>query len=172
MTQRKVNARRMLPRARYIQLIHIGKSRLNLDDETYRSILMGCTQKNSCKGMSEQELERVLMRLKDMGFKPISKNRSNAKYSPKSSDKKAFEKTQLDKLRQVWIEMNKAGFLRDGSEQGLLTWSKGQAKRFNKNEEVEKLEWLNPRMLHHLIEQLKQWQKRSELAKKRALRNG
>ena len=154
----------LLPRARYIQLIHIGKSTLKMDDETYRSVLRILTKKESCSDMTQLELDKVLQHLKTLGFIPIaSKKRSGKKLSPSSRDKDT--KSQLDKLRQLWIVMAHDGYLKDGSEQALLNWSKGQAKRFNKNVSVERLEWLKPDMLHRLIEQLKQWYKRCEVSK-------
>lgn len=149
-----------LSKTRYIQLIHIGKNQLLMSDFVYRALLSSLTGKDSCKDMNISELEKVFLNMKSLGFTPISNRNANKKLSPKTRDKS--QKTQLDKLRQLWIAMAREGHLRDGSEQALLSWSKGQAKRFNKNISVERLEWLTPGMLHRLIEQLKQWHKRCE----------
>ena len=159
-----INPSPSLSRKRYIQLIHIGKSQLKLNDENYRAVLMGSASKESCKDMSALELDKVLQRMKSMGFKPTNKRVSSSKFSPKSRDKR--QKSMLDKLRQVWIEMSYAGYLKDGSEKALLNWSKNQVKRFNKSIAIESLEWLRPWMLFSLIEQLKKWQKRCEVESK------
>lgn len=150
----------LLSKARYIQLIHIGKSSLKMGDDEYRSVLAGCTGKDSCKGMSQLELDSVLQYMKSLGFKPTAKKRPGKKLSPKTHDKD--NKTQLDKLRQLWIVMGKAGHLKDSSDQALLNWSKAQVKRLNKGVAVESLEWLTSEMLNRLIEQLKQWHERCE----------
>ena len=153
-----------LSKSRYIQLIHIGKSQLGWDEELYRQILNDLTNKASCKDMNARELKTVLDHMKDRGFKVVTKKRGKSRKSPVTSDKAPEDKTQLDKLRQLWVEMSHAGLLRDGSEQALLKWAKGQAKRLNKGVAVERLEWLQPGMLQSLIEQLKQWRKRLEVA--------
>ncbi|ASD67687.1 gp16 family protein [Pseudoalteromonas piscicida] len=152
-----------LSKSRYIQLIHIAKGQLAWDDELYRQVLTGLTKKKSCKDMNAGELKKVLDHMKDKGFKVEVKKSGKGRNSPITRDKEPKDKTPLDKLRQVWIEMAHAGLLRDGSEQALLSWAKGQAKRFNKGVAVERLEWLQPSMLHSLIEQLKQWRKRLEV---------
>ena len=142
-------------KSRLIQLIHIAKKQLCLDDETYRKILCDLTGIASCKSMNIDQLDTVLQHMKSKGFKPIGKNKN---LSPKTRDKK--KKTPLDKLRQQWIEMSRFGFIRDSSEQALLAWSKQQAKRMNKNIPIDRLEWLKPEMTYVLIEQLKMWFKR------------
>ncbi|KZN57635.1 hypothetical protein N473_07095 [Pseudoalteromonas luteoviolacea CPMOR-1] len=142
-------------KSRYIQLIHIGKGQLNWDDELYRSNLIALTKKNSCLDMSVVELNKVLEFMKSKGFKPVS---VKGKHSPKTRDKVVH--SPIDKLRQLWIAMKSRGYLRDGSDDALLVWSKDQAKRLNHNVPIDRLEWLKPTMLHHLIEQLKAWYKR------------
>ncbi|MCG7545577.1 regulatory protein GemA [Pseudoalteromonas sp. MM17-2] len=149
-----------LSKSRYIQLIHIAKNQLQLDDELYRQVLQDLTKKQSCKDMSVSELDEVLEHFKSKGFKPVSKKGAKG-LSPMSRHKKPGEKTQLDKLRQTWIEMHRAGYIRDGSEVALLNWSKAQAKRWNKGIAVERLEWLTPEALGYLIEQLKRWHVRA-----------
>ncbi|MDK1288527.1 gp16 family protein [Pseudoalteromonas umbrosa] len=144
-------------KSRYIQLIHVGKGQLGWDDELYRSNLVALTKKNSCLDMSVIELNKVLEFMKSKGFKPVS-NKAKGKYSPKTRDKSSH--TPLDKLRQLWIAMKSRGYVRDGSDNALLNWTKSQAKRLNHNVAIERLEWLKPGMTHALIEQLKLWYKR------------
>ncbi|TQF69583.1 gp16 family protein [Pseudoalteromonas luteoviolacea] len=142
-------------KSRYIQLIHVGKNKLGWDDELYRSNLVALTKKNSCSDMSANELSTVLEFMKSKGFKPVS---VKGKHSPKTRGKVVH--SPIDKLRQLWIAMKSRGYLRDGSDDALLAWSKDQAKRLNHNVAIDRLEWLKPTMLHHLIEQLKAWYKR------------
>lgn len=144
------------PKSWYIQLIHIAKSQLRLDDDLYRANLQESVKKTSCADMSLSELEQVLEHFKKLGFKP----KSVKKLSPKSSDKKPSEKNMLDKLRQLWIVMHKQGFINDGSEQALENWAIKQSKKFNNDVAVERLEWTSNQMRYKLIEQLKQWHMR------------
>jgi phage gp16-like protein len=48
----------MKNRAQYIQLIHIAKSQLGLDDDVYRSMLSGLELPNSTTKMSVPELQK------------------------------------------------------------------------------------------------------------------
>lgn len=142
----------------YMQVINIGRNELNLDDDQYRCILVDLTSKNSLRKMTIPELFKVLEHFKKCGFKPkASNNASKKKNSPTSSNKPKSEKTMLDKLRQIWIEMSHQGFLNDGSEQALFTWASNQVKRMNKGKAVARLEWFTDEMLYFSIEQLKMW---------------
>lgn len=147
----------VMSKSRYIQLIHIAKGQLGWDDDLYRQVLNELTKKTSCKDMNVTELKKVLSHMESKGFKVVTKKRGKGKNSPITRDKAPEDKTQLDKLRQLWIAMKSRGYIKDGSEEALLTWSKTQAQRLNKNVPIERLEWLKPFMLHHLIEQLKAW---------------
>ncbi|MBQ4852862.1 gp16 family protein [Pseudoalteromonas sp. MMG012] len=144
-------------KSKLIQLIHVGKTSLGWDEDLYRQVLVELTKKESCKEMSVGELNKVLSHMKDKGFKVVTKKRGKGRNSPITRDIDPEDKTPLDKLRQVWIAMSHRGYLRDGSEAALLTWSKAQAKRMNKNVAIERLEWLRASMVHALIEQLKSW---------------
>lgn len=55
-------------RKKKIGKIHVGKTKLGLDDDTYRAMLMAQTGKNSCAQMTGWELDRVLSHLKTKGF--------------------------------------------------------------------------------------------------------
>lgn len=58
-----------LTRPKLIQLIHIAKSQLGLDDSTYRANLIQVTGKSSTKTMTLAELRTVFEDLKTKGFK-------------------------------------------------------------------------------------------------------
>lgn len=141
------------PKSWYIQLIHIAKNQLKMDDDLYRDNLQNCVKKTSCADMSLVELVKVLEHFKGLGFKP----KNNKKLSPKSSNKKPYEKTMLDKLRQIWIVMHKQGFINDGSEKALEKWAIGQSKPLNNGQPIAKLEWTSSQVRYRLIEQLKKW---------------
>ena len=144
------------PKPWYFSVINMAKNQLAIEDSTYRDILKAKTGKISLKDMTIPDLVKVLSYMKSIGFKL----KANKKLSPSSSNKPVGQVTMLDKLRQLWIEMAKQGFLKDGSEQALEKWACNQAKRLNKGVAITKLEWLKGNMLYALIEQLKKWHMR------------
>ena len=148
------------PKSWYITVINIAKKQLEMDEKNYRDTLETTTKKRSLKQMSIPELVKVLSHMEKIGFKLQKSSTSKAKQSPKSSHKSEDTKTDLDKLRQIWIEMNKQGFLKDGSDTALEKWARNLSPRYNKGVAIEKLEWLTPKVKYNLIEQLKQWHKR------------
>lgn len=91
MSQSKTK-RDALNQPKLIQLIHIGKSKLCLDDDTYRSLLVAMTGKDSTKAMTASELNKVLARLKQLGFVVAHK-----KKDPKPID----DKVSLDTEQQI-----------------------------------------------------------------------
>lgn len=58
-----------------IQLIHIAKSQLGMEEELYRDVLESTTGKTSTKQMTLQQLEAVIDRFKALGFTVESKNK-------------------------------------------------------------------------------------------------
>ena len=56
-------------RKRLLQLVHIGKSQLGMDDETYRSLLSQQFYQNSAKNISYSELVKLVKILQQKGAK-------------------------------------------------------------------------------------------------------
>ena len=56
-------------RKRLLQLVHIGKSQLGMDDETYRSLLSQQFYQNSAKNISYSELVKLVKILQQKGRK-------------------------------------------------------------------------------------------------------
>ncbi|OPX57054.1 Mu-like prophage protein gp16 [Oceanospirillum multiglobuliferum] len=153
------------PKHRLIAQIHIAKKQLGLDDETYRAALKSAVGKDSCKGLSLSELYAVIHHFETHGFKASrnfkASNKAGAtsrrgEYSPRSRNQ------MIDKLRAIWIEMHKAGHLKEGSERALISWVKHQTSRMNGGVGVDSLEWLqkDQQMAARVLESLKLWQKR------------
>lgn len=142
--------------------IHIAKKQLGLDDDLYRQMLVDVTGKRSCSDMAIGELYQVIHALEKAGFKRRgatdgkSSGRSSY-YSPKSQGQ------IIDVMRAIWIEMHKAGIVRDGSELALTHWAKRASSRRNGGIGVDSLEWLERdwRLASKVLEDLKQWRKRA-----------
>ncbi|EIC0888441.1 regulatory protein GemA [Salmonella enterica subsp. enterica serovar Mikawasima] len=133
-----------MERSKMIQLIHIAKSKLGIDTDTYRQMLLSITGKTSTSDMNPGQLNKVLTTMKAKGFKvkPASKahtTRPLASYP------------QAKKLRALWLEMYAQGIVRDSSEEALRRWVKRETG-------VDGLRWLEPEMASSAIEKLKNWQ--------------
>ncbi|MCY1705505.1 regulatory protein GemA [Pannonibacter sp. SL95] len=98
-----------------IAAIHVAKSQLGLDDDTYRSKLASITGKTSTRDMSEAERQKVLTVLRGQGFGPRPaqrKDRATGKYAPK--------------LQSLWIAAWNLGIVRDKRDAAMLAFVKRQ----------------------------------------------
>lgn len=143
-----------------IQLIHIAKHKLGIDEDTYRCILRNETGKNSCKEMTIAELMKVFDHFEKSGFKPTSKRR----HLPISARAKVKHNIAL-KIRAVWIEMHKAGIIRDGSEDALNSFVRNIINPILQQQGKPIL--LNVQSLDYklgtiVLERLKKWQQRTQ----------
>ena len=155
-----------MTKAKLIQLIHIAKSQLVLDDDTYRAALFGSAGKTSCSQMSLPELNQVLEHFKKAGFKTKAKRR----LSPKSSPKQHGE---INKIRAIWITMHKQGFVRDGSETALDAYVNRMLNRAKVGANVSyHTHFLTQQQAIQVLESLKKWHKRELLKEQQGDNNG
>lgn len=131
-------------KSKYITLIHIAKSQLNLDDDTYRHLLLTVTKKTSTKDMSVWELEKVLHNFKSKGFKVKSS---------KKVEKISATKPVHKKIRSLWLELADAGEVKNRSEKAINSYVKRIVG-------VEVMDWLNTDQAMKVIESLKSWKTR------------
>lgn len=147
-----------MTKAKLIQLIHIAKGQLGLDDDTYRAALFGSAGKRSCCQMSLPELNQVLEHFKKAGFKAKAKRR----LSPKSDPKQFGE---INKIRAIWITMHKQSFVRDGSETALDSYVNRMLNRAKVGENVSyHTHFLTLKQAIQVLEPLKKWHKREMIA--------
>ncbi|MCX8581417.1 regulatory protein GemA [Gilliamella sp. B3482] len=131
-------------KSKYIKLIHIAKSQLNLDDDTYRHLLLNVTKKTSTKDMTVWELEKILNNMKLKGFK--------VKSSKKTGKITATEPVHK-KIRSLWLELADAGEVKNRSERAINSY----VKRITG---VEVMDLLTQKQAVVVIESLKSWQAR------------
>ena len=87
-----------MTRSNAIQLIHIAKGQLALDDDTYRALLgTAVPGKTSCSDMTVNELQHVIKALEAKGFKSKPQRRSKRRMSAPSD-------VSL-KIRAIWKTM-------------------------------------------------------------------
>lgn len=135
--------------SKLLKLVQIGKRELQMSDETYRNLLQDITGQRSSRGLNDFKLSKVVDRMKQMGFVPISK--SNPKPKPRRT-----RASESEKIRAIWITMNKQGFLRNGSDQALDAYVKRMTSKIN-GIGVEQLSWLNSDQAYYALEALKRW---------------
>jgi phage gp16-like protein len=122
--------------------IHIAKSQLGIDDETYRAMLWTVCRVKSAADLDYAGRRRVLEHLKSRGWK--NKPARKAKSRILASD------DQSKMIRALWLELHDVGAVKDSSEAALASY----VKRITK---VEALQWLNTNQASVVIETLKKW---------------
>jgi len=116
--------------------VHIGKKRLNLDEETYRSKLELVTGKRSAGEMNDRELDAVLDAFRAEGF---TRPRARARVSANPAH--AF-------MRAMWISLYHLGAVSDRRDTALDAFVKRQTG-------VESAGWLGPEDSFKVVEALK-----------------
>jgi phage gp16-like protein len=140
--------------------IHIAKKQLGLDEELYRDMLENLTGKRSAGDMALAELYKVIKHLENVGFKRNRggqpKSRRKQYYSPRAQGQ------IIDVMRAVWIEMHRAGIVRDGSESALTAYAKRMSSQLNGGIGVDSLDWLerDTKLAVAVLEALKGWDTR------------
>lgn len=94
-----------------IAAIHVAKKQLALDDDTYRTLLVRVTGKDSCGAMSEGERQRVVEELRRQGFKPAQK---------------ALQGPFVKKLQALWISAWHLGLVDDRRDGALIAFVRRQ----------------------------------------------
>ncbi|WP_368162843.1 gp16 family protein [Aeromonas sp. s6] len=150
-------------RTRLIRLVQVGRRSLGLDEETYRELLAQQSGKRSAAELTLQELDKVLLAMKEVGFKPTVKRAVNEgkqkRLSPTSGT--PVRTAEIGVIRAIWITMAKHGLLRDGSETALDHYVERQTVRLNKGVGVTRVAWLDGVLAYSVLESLKRWHKRA-----------
>lgn len=151
-----------LTKEKAIQLIHIAKQQLRMDELSYRMLLNELTGKNSTKQMTMTELMKVLSAMENKGFKKTTKRH----HSPTTENAKV-NSLIAHKIRAIWIEMSKQGLVRDGSETALNAWMRGVVnpiyQKRGQNIQVLNVGALRDDMASLVLERLKKWQARGRV---------
>lgn len=122
--------------------IHIAKTQLGLDEDTYRAMLWSVGRVKSSADLDWSGRKRVLDHLKASGFKP-------GKPKAPTGGQTAYDR-QAGKIRALWLELAAAGALRDASDRARDTWILRQTG-------IQRVEWLTNTQCAACIEALKKW---------------
>ncbi|HAS02306.1 MAG TPA: regulatory protein GemA [Pasteurella multocida] len=119
-----------------IQLIHIGKQQLGMDEETYRSLLKQQFGKSSSKDLKESELRQLIVTLQQKG----------------ATIRRPQMRTILTPLqRKLWAVWKSTADEATNNALNAYVVRMGVDIRWNK---------LNNQQASFVLETLKQWQKR------------
>lgn len=138
-----------------IQLIHVAKRELSLDDDAYRAAISGIAAgKTSCAQLTFAQLEQLLESFKQAGFKRRV-NKSKKRLSPTRETK--VRVAEITKIRAIWITMHQQDFVRDGSETALNSYVQRMTVRLNGGVGVAEVGWLTDVLAVKVLEALKAW---------------
>lgn len=121
-----------------IQLIHIAKQQLDMDDETYRAMLWAVARVKSSTALDYAGRKKVLDHLKACGFKPVSKN------AGKPVNVKPDLAPLMGKIAALLADMKLPWAYLTASRDGTPCMLKRIAG-------VDKLEWANAEQLQALV---------------------
>jgi len=138
--------------------IHIAKAQLDLDDDDYRDIISRVGGEKSAADLTEQGRQRVLAHFKRCGWQPKIKNNNKEIPIGRAS------KLQINVIRQYWTQLADYNVVRDFTEDGLRRWLQAQTRRYHpKRSGYSAPEWLPGDVASRVIEQLKNWCKRTDV---------
>lgn len=80
-----------------MQLVHIGKNQLKLDDSTYREMLWHVTGKTSSKDCTAAALRKVIDHMETLGFKVAPAKKHQSKKPDAAKSKQAL----IDKIEAL-----------------------------------------------------------------------
>lgn len=130
-------------RKRELAQIHVAKSQLGLDDETYRAMLWTVARVKSAADLDWAGRKKVLDHLKAKGFK-IKAGKKAVTTRPLASD------DQSKMIRGLWLELHDYGYVENPAESALAAFVKRMTG-------VEALQWLNSNQASKVIEDMKKW---------------
>lgn len=147
-----------------IRLIHVAKRDLQLDDDTYRTILQRVAGKGSSSELTVPELEKVLEHMKRSGFKVRSKGKAsrNAQPAKAKPSRPLAQDGESKKVRALWLFLHQLGVVKNPAEEALAAYVKRIAG-------VDALQWINGEQAERLIETMKKWAMRFLPARVKAL---
>ncbi|SIP88930.1 Mu-like prophage protein gp16 [Rhizobium sp. RU35A] len=95
-------------------LINIARTKLGLDEDTYRAKLQVITGKSSLRAMTEPERQKVIETLRREGFDPAT------------SPSKAISGKYAKRLQALWIAGYNLGVIHDRRDSAMLAFVKAQ----------------------------------------------
>lgn len=107
-------------------ILHVAKSKLALDDETYRQVLVRVAGVTSSKELDNAGFQAVMGFFDYAGFRPLGKG------APRYGDRPGMATfAQLELIRELWRELRREDETNDEALAGwLLKYHKVHSLRF------------------------------------------
>jgi phage gp16-like protein len=148
-------------RAQALQLVHVARKDLSIDEDAWRDLLRQQFHVASSKDLDIYGLHRLIEHLKKCGFKvrhAVAKKPGSPRGAPARSRPlhgAAQERPgESAKIRALWLFLHAPlGLVRDPSEKALVAY----VQRLTG---VEALQWLDGGQTYRVIESLKKWAER------------
>jgi len=132
-------------RLHLMRLVHVARRELQLDEDTYRAMLVAKGGAVSAANMDVTALQAVLDHMKRSGFKVRSSSKPGGK-----PDRRQDSSASGRKVRALWLFLHRLGAVQDPSERALAAYVKRIAK-------VDDMHWASSARMHDVIETLKKW---------------
>ncbi|WP_122075963.1 gp16 family protein [Pseudophaeobacter sp. EL27] len=130
--------------------IHVGCRELGLNSDARRELQLVVTGKASMTDMTEADLNAVLNRLKQDGFKASSSSKKHAKAS----------RPDLRLVHVLWRKLGEAGQLRDASRNGLNKFIRARFEKTWQNVPADVDMMRDHSEIDQVIQALKSWGQR------------
>lgn len=88
-----------------LALIHIGKKRLGLDEETYRTVLRNVTSKRSAAQLTVDEAGRVIDHMVELGFRIEAKDDRRGRFRDLRGRPGMASDRELRLIEALWAEI-------------------------------------------------------------------
>jgi phage gp16-like protein len=146
-------------RQKRIRLLHVARRELGMDEETWHAACRQVTKKASSKDMTLLELDKMVLHLKNKGFKvrhKTGKSRTHpeGKSRPLSGAAErhgiARVASEHAKIRALWLFLHELGEVKNPAEEALYAYVKRIAH-------VDSLHFVDSVRAARLIETLKKW---------------
>ena len=135
------------------QKIHVGCRELGLDSDARKALQLIVTGKASMTDMTEADLNAVLSRLKQDGFKTSLSGKKHAKAS----------RADLRLVHVLWRKLGEAGQLRDPSCKGLNKFIRARFENAWSNVPADVDMMRDHAEIDQVIQALKSWGKRVDI---------
>ncbi len=133
--------------------IHVGCRALGLDSAARQALQLVVTGKASMTDMSEADLNAVLNRLKQDGFKASSGSKKHAKAS----------RPDLRLVHVLWRKLGETGQLRDASRAGLNKFIRSRFGNAWNNVPADVDMMRDHAEIDQVIQALKSWGQRADI---------
>ncbi|EBA16387.1 hypothetical protein RSK20926_21719 [Roseobacter sp. SK209-2-6] len=133
--------------------IHVGCCALGIDSDARRALRLAVTGKASMTDMNTAELNLVLDRLKDDGFKVQAKGKSR----PQAS------RQNLRLVHVLWKKLGEAGVLEDPSRKGLNSFIRARFHKVWGHIPLDVDALRDQEKIDQVIQALKAWGQRVEI---------